>query len=98
MYIPHSGVITKLVWDEKKQILYSGSKDKTVRVWKLPESWNRYVYLETDKLGPQAKSVEPPAVAAEAKKEGEAKKDEEVQDLSGEEDEEDEDDLSGWAK
>jgi len=35
----HDSAVTKIVWDEKDKILFSGSKDKSIKLYKLPERW-----------------------------------------------------------
>lgn len=35
----HKGEITQMHYEEETRILISGSKDKTMKVWRLPEKW-----------------------------------------------------------
>ena len=35
----HTGPVTQLEWNEDKQQLMTGSKDKTIKIWKFPEVW-----------------------------------------------------------
>ena len=42
----HNEDITKLVWLESSQTLLTGGKDKSIKVWKLPESWMDKILME----------------------------------------------------
>ena len=45
----HKGAITQMRFEEEKNILWTGGKDKTIRVWKLPEKWVTDEVLHFDK-------------------------------------------------
>lgn len=38
-WIAHDNPITSLYYDEKVNLLISGSKDKSIKVWELPKNW-----------------------------------------------------------
>lgn len=44
----HEGDITKLVWLESDHIMISGGKDKSIKVWKMPNSWFDREKIEKD--------------------------------------------------
>ena len=44
----HEGDITKLVWLESDHIMISGGKDKSIKVWKMPNSWFDKEKIEKD--------------------------------------------------
>jgi WD40 repeat protein len=35
----HKGAITQMWYEEESNLLWTGGKDRTIRVWKLPEKW-----------------------------------------------------------
>ena len=91
--------VTKMVWDEQKQLLYTASKDKRIRVWKFPSEWHRYLPQDSPKLSAVVAKVEEEKkdhVADLDKEDKEDKEDNSEDELN--EDEEEKDDLSGWAK
>lgn len=38
----HSREITKMLWFETEQTLITGSKDRTMKAWRLPQRWTTY--------------------------------------------------------
>ena len=76
--------ITKTFWDEKRQVLYTGSKDKSIKVWRVPEQWNVY------SPKPEEKPAPAPAPIVEKKEKTHAE--------GSDEDSDGDDDLKGWAK
>ena len=50
MFDPHIQSITKIEWDERNQILYTGSKDKSVKAWRIPNEWNVYYEKKEEKM------------------------------------------------
>ncbi len=77
--------ITRAVWDEKRQILYTGAKDKSIKIWRIPEEWNVYYTKQEEKKPAMAAAVAAPAAV-------------EKKERAGSDDESDDDDLKGWAK
>ena len=92
----------------------TSSKDKSIKIWKLPQQWHNFIPLGMDK-GPHlaasgvSKLVEEnkeikaelfSEMKTESKQEGksEDKKEETAGNELMNEDAEEEDDLSGWAK
>ena len=35
----HTGPVTQMRWNEEFQQLITGGKDKTIKVWQLPDRW-----------------------------------------------------------
>ena len=35
----HTGPVTQLEWQEEKQQLITCSKDKSIKIWRFPETW-----------------------------------------------------------
>jgi len=94
IFEPHKDAITKLQWDEKNQILLTAGKDKSLKIWKFPERWYPFIWMDPEK--PKPKFLAPPH-RQESKNE-EEKKPSEKEDLDIEEDSNSEDDLKGWDK
>lgn len=46
IWMGHSMAITQMYFDEQRLFLYTGSKDKLIKVWKIPERW---ITEESDK-------------------------------------------------
>ena len=84
VFEPHTQAITKSIWDEKHQVLYTASKDKSIKVWRVPEEWHVYF------LKQEIKKKEPEVVVAPAKMEKKEKGSDDGSD--------DDDDLKGWNK
>ena len=79
----HKGAITQMWYEEEKNLLWTGGKDRTIRVWKLPEKWVSAEVRDFDETGISdvtAKIVE--------------EKMEKIKNY--ENDDSDEDDLNGW--
>eukprot|EP00826_Nyctotherus_ovalis_P036086 TRINITY_DN3170_c0_g1_i8.p1 TRINITY_DN3170_c0_g1~~TRINITY_DN3170_c0_g1_i8.p1 ORF type:complete len:215 (+),score=29.30 TRINITY_DN3170_c0_g1_i8:1215-1859(+) len=58
VFDPHILSITKICWDEKNQILYTGSKDKSIKVWRIPGEWNVYYAKKEEKKAEAIKTQE----------------------------------------
>ena len=69
------------MWDEKRQVLFTAAKDKSLKVWKMPNEWHVYFAKPEEKKEP----VVPAAPKPQAPKK------------EGSDDESDNDDLKGWA-
>ena len=54
----HKEAITQMVWDSKLKVMITGSKDKSIRFWKLPEKWA----LLTSKSTSDSQPLKEPAV------------------------------------
>ena len=83
MYAPHVQAITKIVWDEQKQILCTASKDKAIKFWQVPDNWNLYTpFVEAAK----EPALVPPVPSVPKS------------DAAGSDEDEDNDDLKGWSR
>ena len=90
VFKPHEGPITRLRWDEKKQMLYTGGKDNSIKIWQFAERWYPFVWQELEKFSLYGKKAEAPGTGVEEEKKGAENDDVEEED--------EEDDLTGWAK
>ena len=50
VFDPHIQSVTRISWDEKNQILYTGAKDKSVKAWRMPNEWNVYYMKKEEKM------------------------------------------------
>ena len=85
VFEPHTQAITKSIWDEKRQVLFTASKDKSIKIWLIPSEWHVYFAKKEEK-----KEIPPPMSSAPVEKAKQERKN------SGEESDGD-DDLKGWA-
>ena len=82
IYDAHTSAITQMVWDSKLKVLITSSKDKTLKIWKLPDQWT----LLTGKTEETAKSIEHSVTSASTKSAEVKKKNDSDSDS----------DLEGW--
>ncbi len=81
VFEPHGMAVTKIYWDETRQVLYTASKDKSIKVWKVPDEWHVYFAKKEEKKEP----VVTTAVVSEKKE------------RAGSDSDSGDDDLKGWA-
>ncbi|MCQ2818531.1 MAG: hypothetical protein MJ252_14780 [archaeon] len=87
MWIGHTMAITQMYLDESKNLLYTGSKDKLLRVWKLPESWVSEYCDDSKIIALQSNTNENLNIE---------KLDQEQEESSEDSDDSERDDLNGW--
>lgn len=79
----HQAAVTQLFFDYEQYILISGGKDKTIRVWDLPKTWNSEEIKNFETEGLQKLNDEKATLRIQ-------------QTLKQEEDDSSEDSLNGW--
>ena len=83
----HDEGITRMYYNEESRMLWTGGKDKLIRIWKLPEKWVKEEVVEFEKFGKKKLND----VIAENKMK------EVIQmQMEGDESDSDLDDLNGW--
>ena len=83
----HEEGITRMYYNEESRMLWTGGKDKLIRIWKLPEKWVKEEVVEFEKFGKKKLND----VIAENKMK------EVIQmQMEGDESDSDLDDLNGW--
>jgi WD40 repeat protein len=79
----HTSAVTQMVWDSKLKVLITSSKDKTLKIWKLPDKWTLLAGKTEEK---PVKPIEPTATSSSTKSAEVKKKNDSDSDS----------DLEGW--